>query len=385
MKGDIYSRARQVTVHLGDDKPGDNKAFKLLDILAAARKETRPIAGEGNRYQIPDPDQLKALGVPSIDAPEWTNLVELFRRPYFRMWIQQEVAMSADATVLWQVSQTVEAFWGRSDVSVSFTWFMIGKEMSLKILGAREDPMLIAQVSERTPFVGGGLDCRMPHSATRFNYKFSNFHAGGDTIPKVSLLDGNILSVRGAIIDRVGNVGSYFQARFSTVDDLAVPQDWEEMFFGVSVYPTGEDRLWVFFNILTCAREKRQLYVPFLCWLRLNGRLSQTHGVTLTGEVERQSEADLMKYSRLFLFSMMDSSNGTSSLTTAKGYAGTGPSTESQDLVCILDGAPMPFIMRCSKQDENYYELIGECYIQGIMDGKAVAAGDLLHQDFLLR
>lgn len=48
---------------------------------------------------------------------------------------------------------------------------MIGKEMSLKILGAREDPMLIAQVSERTPFVGGGLDCRMPHSATRFNYK----------------------------------------------------------------------------------------------------------------------------------------------------------------------------------------------------------------------
>lgn len=75
------------------------KAFKLLDILAAARKETRRIAGEGNRYQIPDPDQLKALGVPSIDAPEWTNLVELFRRPYFRMWIQQEVAMSADATV----------------------------------------------------------------------------------------------------------------------------------------------------------------------------------------------------------------------------------------------------------------------------------------------
>ena len=83
--------------------------------------------------------------------------------------------------------------------------------------------------------------------------KFSNFHAGRDTIPKVSLLDGNILSVRGAIIDRVGNVGSYFQARFSTVDDLAIPQDWEEMFFGVSVYPTGEDRPWVFFNILTCA------------------------------------------------------------------------------------------------------------------------------------
>lgn len=80
---------------------------------------------------------------------------------------------------------------------------------------------------------------------------------------------------------------------------------------------------------------------------------------------------------------MMDSSNGTSFLTTAKGYAGTGPSTESQDLVCILDGAPMPFIMRCSKQDENYYELIGKCYIQGIMDGEAVAAGDLLHQDFL--
>jgi hypothetical protein len=262
-----------------------------------------------------------------------------------------------------------------ADVYASFTAFVINKEKSIKILGAREDPMFRTQKELPSWVADWTVECLTRQLGLMT--KYSNFRTAGDTVPKVSLLDGNLLSVRGTIMDTVGDVGSYFQARFSAVDDIAVPHDWEEMFFGGPSYPTREDKPWVFFNILTGA--KRQLGFPFLCWLR------QTHGLTLSDEVERQSETELAKYSRIFLFNMMESSNGTSFLTTVKGYAGTGPpSTKPQDLVCIFDGGPMPFILRPTKQDKNCYELIGECYIQGIMDGEAVAGGDLLHQDFLV-
>ncbi|KAK3368839.1 heterokaryon incompatibility protein-domain-containing protein [Lasiosphaeria ovina] len=55
---------------------------------------------------------------------------------------------------------------------------------------------------------------------------------------------------------------------------------------------------------------------------------------------------------------------------TTGGYLGIGPRTlEEGDTVCILFGAPAPFLVRkvaCS----DSYQLIGECYLHGIMDGE---------------
>lgn len=178
-------------------------------------------------------------------------------------------------------------------------------------------------------------------------------------------------------MDTVEDVGSYFQARYSAVDDIAVPHDWQELMVRGPSYPTGENKWLVLFNILICAQ--RQLFPSFSCWFRKN------HGQALSDEVGRMSRRELVNNSRSFLFNMVESSNGTSFLKTVKGYAGTCPrSTKPQDLVCIFDGGPMPFILRPTKQEKNCYELIGECYIHGIMDGEAVVSGDLLYQEFLL-
>ncbi|KAK8012010.1 hypothetical protein PG989_000270 [Apiospora arundinis] len=61
---------------------------------------------------------------------------------------------------------------------------------------------------------------------------------------------------------------------------------------------------------------------------------------------------------------------------TSNGYFGLMPATVSDgDLVCVLLGGEVPYVLRptTGSQAEQYYELVGECYIHGIMDGKVEA------------
>ena len=52
------------------------------------------------------------------------------------------------------------------------------------------------------------------------------------------------------------------------------------------------------------------------------------------------------------------------------GYIGIAPKeTEENDWICVLNGVPVPFIIR---EHENGYTLVGDCYVQGIMRGEAV-------------
>lgn len=42
------------------------------------------------------------------------------------------------------------------------------------------------------------------------------------------------------------------------------------------------------------------------------------------------------------------------------------------DLVCVLFGAQIPFVLR--KREPEGYIVVGECYVHGIMDGEAMTA-----------
>ncbi|MCJ1394394.1 hypothetical protein MMC18_007272 [Xylographa bjoerkii] len=66
--------------------------------------------------------------------------------------------------------------------------------------------------------------------------------------------------------------------------------------------------------------------------------------------------------------------------STNKNQIGIGPSTiSSGDLICVLNGGEKPFVLRRCKPDThsddslvNRYQLVGEAYVYGIMDGEAV-------------
>jgi hypothetical protein len=62
--------------------------------------------------------------------------------------------------------------------------------------------------------------------------------------------------------------------------------------------------------------------------------------------------------------------SGKGLITTSKGYIGLAPSsTERGDKVCVLLGCKVPLILR---PIDDYFQVIGDAYIHGIMHGEAV-------------
>ena len=55
---------------------------------------------------------------------------------------------------------------------------------------------------------------------------------------------------------------------------------------------------------------------------------------------------------------------------TKDGYFALGPKTmQNGDFICVLFGSKVPFVMR---RVDDYFVLVGECFILGLMDGEAV-------------
>jgi hypothetical protein len=53
-----------------------------------------------------------------------------------------------------------------------------------------------------------------------------------------------------------------------------------------------------------------------------------------------------------------------------RGYIGLGPIVaRKSDMICILYGCSVPVIIR---KVGDHYLFIGECYVQGLMDGQAL-------------
>ncbi|GME47965.1 HET-domain-containing protein [Neofusicoccum parvum] len=59
-------------------------------------------------------------------------------------------------------------------------------------------------------------------------------------------------------------------------------------------------------------------------------------------------------------------------METAEGKFGfTRKETKPGDTIVILHGARIPYALR-KTEDESKYQIVGNCYIEGIMDGEAV-------------
>jgi hypothetical protein len=74
------------------------------------------------------------------------------------------------------------------------------------------------------------------------------------------------------------------------------------------------------------------------------------------------------------------------------GLAPTAADTD--DVICILDGCSVPVVLRLCTRDmgtgmeepEEYYQLVGECYVHGMMDGEAKEmASGYVEEEFELR
>lgn len=70
---------------------------------------------------------------------------------------------------------------------------------------------------------------------------------------------------------------------------------------------------------------------------------------------------------------------------TATGWIGVGArGLQAGDIVAVLFGCRVPVILR---RRQHFFELVGSCYVHGIMDGEAIEMcenGQLTHEDFEL-
>ncbi|KAF9487339.1 hypothetical protein BDN71DRAFT_1478720 [Pleurotus eryngii] len=110
----------------------------------------------------------------------------------------------------------------------------------------------------------------------------------------------------------------------------------------------------------------------------------QSEELEHVGPQEREARATQMRIARLRLSATAQSYFGLMSAIWHRrpfvgkgGFVGVGPlEMESGDVVCVLYGAMVPFVLRPINDGEgNQYALIGECYCDGIMDGEALGMG----------
>ena len=72
-----------------------------------------------------------------------------------------------------------------------------------------------------------------------------------------------------------------------------------------------------------------------------------------------------------FLASFQQATRNRRLFVTEEGHVGLGPLlTRPGDLVCILFGSPVPFVLRAV--EGGRVVLVGECYCHGVMEGEAV-------------
>ncbi|KAF2447731.1 hypothetical protein P171DRAFT_354406, partial [Karstenula rhodostoma CBS 690.94] len=66
--------------------------------------------------------------------------------------------------------------------------------------------------------------------------------------------------------------------------------------------------------------------------------------------------------------------NGRRLFITSGGHLGLSPKDmQSNDVVIVASGAEVPFILR--EASEGGYKLVGEAYVDGVMDGEVLDMG----------
>ncbi|CZR65662.1 uncharacterized protein PAC_15562 [Phialocephala subalpina] len=86
---------------------------------------------------------------------------------------------------------------------------------------------------------------------------------------------------------------------------------------------------------------------------------------------------------RLNYMKVLQSLHDRRSFSSKEGYVGLAPAhSKSGDIICILFGADFPFIIR--EAVKGQYELVGEAFVYGIMDGEGLELGKEVEEIFLI-
>ena len=129
-------------------------------------------------------------------------------------------------------------------------------------------------------------------------------------------------------------------------------------------------------------------------WLHVEAATSsgETSSTSLPNQSPRIPETSRIAYNRAVQATMFQ----RRFFVTEKGYMGTGPlDTSPGDRITILFGGDVPFLLRkaaepspvnnMSKRQSPRWQLIGDCYVHGIMDGEMMNNNEKKQMRYFLR
>jgi hypothetical protein len=238
----------------------------------------------------------------------------------------------------------------------------------------------------------------------------SKWKASGATKPRLSI-DGAILAIHGYVFDRISRVGKLSPVTKVAEDgvplwsaNMKMKADWFHEFKDIASssnpYPSGRNYFQVPWRVVGGTNSTGDRAPPCFapCYLSME---KDCEIQELKNKIERGEavSASRSKITRIILSRLsldLEQSNdfgaslglaptGRVFCCTDNKYLGLVPShSKPGDMVCILFGVDVPFVFRPHALKEGYYQLIGEGYLHGIMDGEVMKKANLVAQKFCL-
>ncbi|KAK0642113.1 heterokaryon incompatibility protein-domain-containing protein [Cercophora newfieldiana] len=190
---------------------------------------------------------------------------------------------------------------------------------------------------------------------------YDYFKAAGETVAKLeNCHSSSVIQLQGYLVDRVSTVGD----RFSAMDEIDnVVDQWKALMAGSPTCPYEQGYDDAFWRLMTCD-------VVLADQVDLTGYHSRRAAAADEAHVRKFWEAP--GYQR----QEPPMALGLRVFMTQDGKIGLGGSDMMVgDVVSVLLGGQMPFILRPTGNDSAFYQLIGEVYVHGIMDGEVTREG----------
>lgn len=136
--------------------------------------------------------------------------------------------------------------------------------------------------------------------------------------------------------------------------------------------------------------DLRSSYIALRNWLSPKGKqkmLDLTTGnndaVTYQLFIEQFAADTYRKQSLSYLAALQDTVRGWRFVVTKRGFVGTVPKlARVGDVVSIMKGGRVPFVLQKSGVREGAFRLVGECYVHGIMNGEGLSLPDVGESTF---
>lgn len=147
------------------------------------------------------------------------------------------------------------------------------------------------------------------------------------------------------------------------------------LFTGASSHPTGESLEKVACFTLTAGKDGYGMMVKDVRQHLANFDAFWANRACVTNHHLPRWPSGISSDAGCFLLAARFACVGRRLFHTSRGYVGMGPALlQTGDIVCVLSGGAMPFILRQdrrSRPSKRRFQLIGEAYVHGIMHGEA--------------